>query len=60
MKSYAADGKPLYFKLFKLAQVKIERHLKIKADATPYDSAYTTYFAQRDTRFNFVNAGARK
>ena len=57
-KSHTADGKPVHLKLFKLAKVKIERHLKIKADATPYDSAYITYFAQRDTRFNLVNAGS--
>jgi RNA-directed DNA polymerase len=57
-KSHTTDGKPVYLKLFKIAKVKIERHLKIKADATPYDSVYTAYFAQRDTRFNFVNAGS--
>jgi RNA-directed DNA polymerase len=49
-KSHTVEGKPVYFKLFKLAQVKIERHLKIRADATPYDSAYTAYFDQRSKR----------
>jgi RNA-directed DNA polymerase len=53
-KSHTTDGKPVFLKLFKLAKVKIERHLKIKADATPYDSAYTAYFSQREARFNFV------
>jgi RNA-directed DNA polymerase len=53
-KSHTTDGKPVLLKLFKLAKVKIERHLKIKAAATPYDSAYTAYFSQREAQFNFV------
>ncbi len=58
VKSYAADGKPVYLKLFKLAKVKIRRHLKIKTAAASYDSAYAVYFSQREARFNFVNAGS--
>jgi RNA-directed DNA polymerase len=53
-KTRTADGKVITLKLLKLSKVKIKRHLKIKAAATPYDSAYTTYFAQREARFNLV------
>jgi RNA-directed DNA polymerase len=49
-KSYTADGHPELFKLFKLAHVKIERYVKIRAEATPYDSAYVPYFAKRKKR----------
>lgn len=35
------------FDLFNAASVPIVRHVKIKAKATPYDPAYTVYFAQR-------------
>jgi RNA-directed DNA polymerase len=33
--------------LFNAASVPIVRHVKIQAKATPYDPAYTAYFAQR-------------
>jgi RNA-directed DNA polymerase len=49
-KSYTAEGNLVLLKLFILAQVKIERHVKIKAEATPYHSAYESYFAQRRKR----------
>lgn len=53
-KTRTTDGKVTMLKLFKLSKVKIRRHLKIKAAATPYDSAYASYFTQREARFNFV------
>lgn len=53
-KNRTTDGKVMLTKLFKLSKVKIRRHLKIKAAATPYDSAYTSYFSQREARFNSV------
>lgn len=44
-------NKPLsYFRLFRLATVKIERHVKIRAQATPFDPAYIGYFDQRKQR----------
>jgi RNA-directed DNA polymerase len=49
-KSFTADSHPEVFKLFKLAHVKIERHIKIREEATPYDSAYVAYFAKRIVR----------
>jgi RNA-directed DNA polymerase len=35
-KSHTADGSSVCVKLFKISKVKIERHLKIRAAATPY------------------------
>jgi RNA-directed DNA polymerase len=49
-KSNTADGRLVLFKLFKLAHVKIERHVKIRGKATPYDLAYVAYFAKRKTQ----------
>ncbi len=39
------DSVPL--DLFQAARIPITRHVKIRADATPYDPAFTDYFAQR-------------
>jgi RNA-directed DNA polymerase len=36
---------PLY--LYKAMMTKIERHVKVKCDANPYDTQYSTYFKQR-------------
>jgi len=41
---------PSYFRIFRLATVKIERHVKIRAQATPFDPAYFGYFDQRKKR----------
>jgi hypothetical protein len=49
-KSYTADDHQELFKLFVLTHVKIERHIKIRAEATLYDSAYVAYFAKRKIR----------
>ena len=42
--------KPSLLKLFKLAQVPIVRHVKIRADANPFMEDYQDYFTQRDKR----------
>lgn len=36
--------------LFSMASLSIVRHIKVQALATPYDPAYTDYFAQRANR----------
>jgi RNA-directed DNA polymerase len=36
-----------YLDLLSVASVPIIRHIKIQAHATPYDPAFTEYFAQR-------------
>ena len=41
------QGESVPLELFQAARVPITRHVKIRADATPYDPAFTDYFAQR-------------
>jgi len=40
-------GKEQIIKLAKAADIKIRRHIKIKADATPYDPKFKKYFDKR-------------
>ena len=42
-----ASGQVTYLDLFQAASVPIVRHIKIQAEATPYDPAFTDYFARR-------------
>jgi RNA-directed DNA polymerase len=42
-----ASGRVTYLDLFQAASVPIVRHIKIQAPATPYDPAFTDYFARR-------------
>lgn len=37
-----------YVDLFKASSVTIKRHIKIKANATPYDPRFTEYFGKRE------------
>ena len=37
-----------YISLIKMAHTPIKRHVKIKADATPFSSEYQVYFEERD------------
>ncbi|MBA4697759.1 MAG: group II intron reverse transcriptase/maturase [Legionella sp.] len=43
-----STGQWLNYDLVKAATIPIRRHLKIKAEATPYHSEYIEYFAQRE------------
>ena len=44
------DGMDNYVDLFKASSVAIKRHIKIKAEATPYDPRFTEYFTKRERR----------
>ncbi len=44
------DNRLVFIRLFAVAKVKIKRHVKIRAAATPYDSAFIAYFEQRKKR----------
>lgn len=46
-RTIGADNRLVFFKLVGMAKVKIKRHLKIRAAATPYDPAFVRYFEQR-------------
>jgi RNA-directed DNA polymerase len=42
--------KPSYLDLVEISHIPIKRHVKIKADATPFDPAYEEYIRVRQTR----------
>jgi len=44
------DGKARIFRLFQIGLVPIRRHVKIKSEANPYDSAYGSYFSKSAQR----------
>jgi RNA-directed DNA polymerase len=41
------DGKKVYRDLMRARRIKIIRHVKTRAEANPFDPAYTDYFAKR-------------
>jgi RNA-directed DNA polymerase len=47
-KNHLIDG-PGLMKLMKSQDIKIRRHVKVKADANPYDPQWSSYFACRRT-----------
>jgi RNA-directed DNA polymerase len=42
------DGQPSKIWLLRASSTSIKRHIKVRADANPYDPAYETYFEQRE------------
>ena len=42
-----ANGESKVLKLYRMASTKIERHIKIRGKANPYDPAYADYFEKR-------------
>jgi RNA-directed DNA polymerase len=42
-----AEGKSQSLKLYRLVHTKIERHIKVRSAANPYDPVYTDYFEKR-------------
>lgn len=47
------DGKIIWLRLFCPSQVPIRRYVKIKADANPFDPAWSQYFADREITKRF-------
>lgn len=41
------NGQSRVLRLYRLASTKIERHIKVRGDANPYDPKYTQYFQRR-------------
>lgn len=46
-KSTDSNDQPVYVRLFRLSSVMIERHVKIRSAANPFDPTYRAYFEQR-------------
>ncbi len=42
-----ADNRLILLKLAKISKIRITRHVKLRADATPYDSAFIPYLEKR-------------
>jgi len=42
-----AEGQSRVLKLYRMTSTKIQRHIKVKGVANPYDPHYTDYFARR-------------
>jgi RNA-directed DNA polymerase len=42
-----AENRLILLKLIKIAKVRIKRHVKLRAKATPYDSEFISYFEKR-------------
>ena len=49
-KTVKDDDTDKYADLFIASSVAIKRHIKIKAEATPYDPRFTEYFSKREQR----------
>jgi RNA-directed DNA polymerase len=47
------EGKPTWLKLVYASDTKIRRHLKIRAEANPFDPDWQDYFAERAFRKKF-------
>ena len=47
VRTQSATGESRVLKLYRLASTTIERHIKVRGDAHPYDRRYTEYFAKR-------------
>ena len=41
------NGKPRLYELLKASSIGIARHIKIRGNATPFDSEYAAYFRKR-------------
>lgn len=55
-----SNGQTESIRLFRLSTVKIERYVKIKADANPFDPVYESYFEQRKKHRRTRRQAARK
>jgi RNA-directed DNA polymerase len=56
---HRAEGKSRVLKLYRMASTKIERHIKVKGAANPYDPAYTKYFEKRRSFFGRIRGTSR-
>jgi RNA-directed DNA polymerase len=54
------QGASRVLSLYRLASTKIERHIKVRGAANPYDPRYTEYFEKRRSFFGRVRSGGRR
>ena len=53
---YELGGESHTFKLMKLACIPITRHIKVKSEANPFDTAWDEYFKQRKASYRRTRA----
>jgi RNA-directed DNA polymerase len=53
------QGQSRVLSIYRLASTAIERHIKIRGEANPYDSRYTEYFAKRRCFFWRIRNGGK-
>ena len=58
--TFYAETKKGTLKLEKASSIPIRRHIKIRADANPYDPAYDAYFDKRERRKTRMSEGWMK
>ena len=46
--------------LFEASAVPVKRHIKIKAEATPYDPRFTEYFEKRTRYLKATRTGSKQ
>jgi len=51
-----SNGRKVYRDLIKASRIRIIRHVKIRAEANPFDPAYAVYFANRKLRTHNTTA----
>jgi len=56
---HRAEGERRVLKLYRMASTRIERHIKVRGTANPYDPHYTEYFDQRRCFVGRVRWGGR-
>jgi RNA-directed DNA polymerase len=57
VRDHRPEGEPRVLKLYRLASTKIQRHIKVRGAANPYDPRYTDYFAKRRFVFGRIRRG---
>ena len=54
---HGKNGEPRVLALYRLVSTPIQRHIKVKGTANPYDPRYTDYFAKRRFSFGRIRGG---
>jgi len=52
-----ADNRLILLRLVKIAKIRIKRHVKLRAEATPYDAAFFPYLEKRRQQQSHLNNG---
>ncbi len=56
-RTFGSDNRLVFLNLVGVAKMKIKRHIKIRAAATPYDPAFVRYFERRRKQRLLLNHG---